>query len=62
MASERTPEMQARIGKRLDEIEQAVNDLKTPPSFADQLYVLREHVGLVRGRLKSSTGAYTTAA
>jgi TRAP-type uncharacterized transport system substrate-binding protein len=54
MASERTPEMQARIGKRLDEIEQAVNDLKTPPSFADQLYVLREHVGLVRGRLKSS--------
>jgi TRAP transporter TAXI family solute receptor len=57
MASERTPEMQARIGKRLDEIEQAVNDLKTPPSFADQLYVLREHVGLVRGRLKSSTGA-----
>jgi len=57
MASERTPEMQVRIGKRLDEIEQAVNDLKTPPSFADQLYVLREHVGLVRGRLKSSTGA-----
>jgi TRAP-type uncharacterized transport system substrate-binding protein len=57
LASERTPEMQARIGKRLDEIEQAVNDLKTPPSFADQLYVLREHVGLVRGRLKNSAGA-----
>jgi TRAP-type uncharacterized transport system substrate-binding protein len=57
MASERTPELQARIGKRLDEIEQAVNDLKTPPSFADQLYVLREHVGLVRGRLKSSPDA-----
>ena len=57
MASERTPEMQARIGKRLDEIEQAVNDLKTPLSFADQLYVLREHVGLVRGASRAARRA-----
>jgi TRAP-type uncharacterized transport system substrate-binding protein len=57
MSSARTPEMQERIGQRLDEIEQAVNDLRTPPSFADQLYVLREHVGLVRGRLKNSATA-----
>ena len=62
LAGPQTPEMRQRIGKRLDEIVQAVNDLKTPPSFADQLYVLREHVGLVRGRLRSSSGAYTTAA
>lgn len=55
LAGPRTPEMQQRIGKRLDDIEQAVNDLKTPASFADQLYVLREHVGLVRARLMSST-------
>ena len=54
LGSAQTPEMRERLGKRLDEIEQAVNDLKTPPSFADQLYVLREHVGLVRGRLKSA--------
>ncbi len=53
LAGPRTPEMQQRIGKRLDDIEQAVNDLKTPASFADQLYVLREHVGLVRARLMS---------
>jgi TRAP-type uncharacterized transport system substrate-binding protein len=54
LAGPRTPDMQQRIGKRLDDIEQAVNDLKTPASFADQLYVLREHVGLVRARLMSS--------
>ena len=62
LAGPQTPEMRQRIGKRLDEIEHAVNDLKTPLSFADQLYVLREHVGLVRGRLRSSSGAFTTAA
>jgi TRAP-type uncharacterized transport system substrate-binding protein len=49
-----TPEAQERIRKRLDAIEQAVNDLKTPVSFADQLYVLREHVTLVRGRLRAA--------
>jgi TRAP-type uncharacterized transport system substrate-binding protein len=52
LAGKQTSEMQDSVGKRLDEIEQAVNDLKTPPSFADQLYVLREHVGLVRARLR----------
>jgi hypothetical protein len=62
MSSARTPELQQRIGKRLDEIEQAVNDLRTPPSFADQLYVLREHVGLVRGRLKNSSSSTPTDA
>jgi hypothetical protein len=51
----RTPELQERIRKRLDAIEQAVNDLKTPVSFADQLYVLREHVSLVRGRLSTAS-------
>lgn len=48
-----TTEQHASIDERLDEIEDAVNGLKTPLSFADQLYVLREHVGLVRHRLAS---------
>jgi hypothetical protein len=39
--------------QRIDEIEDAVNEVKTPLSFADQLYVLREHVSLVRHRLES---------
>jgi len=36
---------------RLDEIEASVNRLKMPLAFADQFYVLREHIGFVRGRL-----------
>jgi hypothetical protein len=36
---------------RLDQIEQAVNNMKVPASFADQFYVLRGHVGFVRTRL-----------
>lgn len=41
----------ALLRQRLDDIEEAVNGLKMPVAFADQLYVLREHVGLVRRRL-----------
>lgn len=36
---------------RLDGIEQAVNRIKVPVAFADQLYVLREHINFVRQRL-----------
>jgi hypothetical protein len=36
---------------RLDEIEAAVNRMKMPLAFADQFYVLREHIGFVRQRL-----------
>ena len=38
------------LQRRLDEIQQAVSNLQLPLAFADQLYVLREHVGLVRAR------------
>jgi hypothetical protein len=53
----RTPEQRADILLRLDEITQAVNDIKTPLSFADQLYVLREHVSWVRQRLEAADAA-----
>ena len=46
------PSSRTRSSKRLDDIEGAVNELKTPLSFADQLYVLRDHVATVRGRLQ----------
>lgn len=36
---------------RLDQIEAAVNRMKMPLAFADQFYVLREHIGFVRHRL-----------
>ncbi|HVZ73399.1 MAG TPA: TAXI family TRAP transporter solute-binding subunit [Polyangia bacterium] len=51
MRADHSPENAAQIGKRLDEIEAAVNELRTPASFGDQLYVLRDHVATVRRRL-----------
>ncbi len=37
--------------ERLDAIEESVNGLKMPLAYADQFYVLREHIGFVRTRL-----------
>lgn len=50
-----TPEEQAQLLKRLDQIEEAVNRMKMPLAFADQFYVLREHIGFVRSRLDNRT-------
>jgi TRAP-type uncharacterized transport system substrate-binding protein len=46
-----TPEQREKVHARLDEISRAVSELRTPASFADQLYVLRDHVAAVRRRL-----------
>lgn len=46
-----TPEEQTQLFKQLDHIEEAVNRMKIPLAFADQFYVLREHIGFVRARL-----------
>jgi hypothetical protein len=51
--AERREETREQIHRRHDEIEDAVNEIKTPLSFADQLYVLREHVNMVRRRLEA---------
>jgi TRAP-type uncharacterized transport system substrate-binding protein len=51
MRNGRSPADRDHVRARLDEIARAVTDLKTPPSFADQLYVLRDHVAAVRRRL-----------
>jgi TRAP-type uncharacterized transport system substrate-binding protein len=37
--------------ERIDAIESSVNRMKMPLAFADQFYVLREHIGFVRQRL-----------
>ena len=39
--------------KRLDDIERGVNNMKMPLAFADQFYVLREHIRFVRDQLSS---------
>lgn len=46
-----TPEQAQEIHRRLDRIEERVNNVKMPLSFADQIYVMREHISLVRHRL-----------
>jgi hypothetical protein len=51
MMLKHTPEERAAILNRIDEIARSVNDIRTPLSFADQLYVLRDHVANVRRRL-----------
>jgi TRAP-type uncharacterized transport system substrate-binding protein len=51
MRGDGSPERKDKVRARLDEIARAVSELKTPPSFADQLYVLRDHVAAVRRRL-----------
>ena len=44
------PEQRAALVARLDDIARAVRELRTPASFGDQLYVLRDHVAAVRRR------------
>ena len=49
----KSPDPAARelIRKRIDDIQLSVDEMRTPASFADQLYVLRDHVASVRRRL-----------
>jgi len=39
----------------LDEIEQGISNTNVPLSFAEELYDLRLHLNMVRGRLKDSS-------
>ncbi len=52
-----TREQGLELLRRLDDIEEMVNELKVPASFADQFYGLRGHIGFVRARLKTATPA-----
>ncbi|RXZ31131.1 C4-dicarboxylate ABC transporter substrate-binding protein [Oxalobacteraceae bacterium CAVE-383] len=49
-------EDRAQMLEQLDRIEESVNRLKMPLAFADQFYVLREHIGFVRNRLLQKQG------
>jgi TRAP transporter TAXI family solute receptor len=42
---------------QLDRLEERVNQIATPLAFANELYILREHIGLVRNRLKETAPA-----
>ena len=45
------PQARAELHGRLDAIEQGVNRIKVPLSFAGEFYVLREHINFVRSKL-----------
>jgi hypothetical protein len=47
-------EKQGELIGRLNHIEEEVNKMKLPASFADQFYVLRGHINFVRSRLMDS--------
>ena len=50
-----TSEHQEKLLRRLDQIEESVNNMKVAASFADQFYALRSHITIVRDRLKGGT-------
>jgi TRAP-type uncharacterized transport system, periplasmic component len=56
MLSQPAPEEREEMLKQLDDIETEVNKMKMPLAFADQFYVLRDHIGFVRGRYSNSGG------
>lgn len=50
--AELAPDQRDALMERLDHIEEAVNRMKVPASFADQFYDLRGHIIFVRDKLK----------
>lgn len=52
----RGDEVRAALLRRLDEIEQRVNHISIPLSYADALYGLRSHINFVRQRVQGSAG------
>ncbi len=55
MVAHLEPEKRDEMLMRLDHIEESVNTMKVPASFADQFYVLRGHISFVRDRLMKKT-------
>ncbi len=55
LLGELTPIKRQEMLGRLNEIAEAVNKMKVPASFADQFYVLRQHIDYVRMLLMTGT-------
>jgi hypothetical protein len=54
LGSNVTAEKRQELLGRLNRIEEAVNKMKVPASFADQFYSLRSHITIVRTRLMNT--------
>jgi TRAP-type uncharacterized transport system substrate-binding protein len=50
-------EERAALVEKLDNIEASVNRLKMPLAYAEQFYVLRQHIGFVRQRLAAKAAS-----
>lgn len=59
VAPEQRQQTAERQLRRLDEIEEKVNRISIPLSFAEQLYGLRSHINFVRKRVQESIAAIT---
>jgi TRAP transporter TAXI family solute receptor len=57
MQLNQTPEQLEELHHRLVEVENSVDNLHLPIAFADQLYVLREHINMVRMRFDAMRAA-----
>jgi len=57
MQLNQTPEQLEELHQRLVEVENSVDNLHLPIAFADQLYVLREHINMVRMRFDAMRAA-----
>ncbi len=55
--SQPTPEQRIELLMHLDDIEKKMIAIKMPGAFADQAYVLREHINFVRKQLAKDTDA-----
>ena len=55
--SQPTPEQRTELLKHLDDIEKTMIAIKMPGAFADQVYVLREHINFVREQLAKNADA-----
>jgi TRAP-type uncharacterized transport system substrate-binding protein len=55
LLTELPPDKRKELLERLDNIEEEVNRMKVPASFADQFYVLRGHITFVHTRLMSES-------
>jgi hypothetical protein len=57
MQLNQTPEQLDELHQRLMDVENSVDNLHLPIAFADQLYVLREHINMVRLRFDAMRAA-----
>ena len=57
MLAQPSPQERNELIKRLDDIEAEVNKMKMPLAYAEQFYVLRDHISFVRGKYMNGVGA-----